>query len=544
MDKLGQAILKKAKSNLLNISVFRDLFSYARSKEDFKLSAELKKLITKSIKAGGGKDFFELYKMVLLWEAPKLFDSYMLYIEMNRKPEQKFYQPRRKILKQVVDKLQLLADDELDELFVSMPPRVGKTTLIVFFVTWLIGRNSEPSNLYSSYTDIITNTFYRGAMEILTDSYTYLYRDVFPDGKVVQTNAAEETINVGRLKRYPSLTCRSLSGTLNGACDATGLIIGDDLLSGIEEAMNEDRLRTAWAKTNNDLLGRIQGKTKILWCGTRWSLRDPLGIRRQLLEEDERFKGTRFASINVPALDENDESNFDFGYGLGFTTEKYKERRASFEFNDDMASWYAQFMGEPIERKGAVFSPGDFRYFNGVLPSEDPDRVFMAVDPAFGGGDYVASPICAQYGDDIYVVDVVYNNGYKDITQQLLASTAIKYNVSTMQIEATKSTEAYVQGIEQLLKQQGYRMSVRTKSAPVTQAKQARIFDKAPNIKEMMIFRDGNSRSKEYELFMQNVFSFKVIGKNKHDDAPDSLSMAIDMATSIGRKVEIFKRTF
>lgn len=552
MNKLLIAkIFQKIKKAPTDITAYEDLFSLCRNieQEDFALAHStneaLRKRISIAIKYRKNVEgFFELYKKTLLFDAPHFFDSYLLYLEINRKPEERFYQPRRRVLKRVVDALQKLTNDELDELFISMPPRVGKTTILMFFVTWLIGRKSEASNLYSAYSDTITKAFYNGVLEIINDPVTYLWHDVFPNAKVVQTNSQDETINIDRRKRYPSLTCRSLYGTLNGACDCNGFEISDDLIGGIEEALNKDRLISAWSKVDNNLLPRAKEKAKILWCGTRWSMVDPAGLRMELLENDERFKNRRYEIINLSALDEDDESQFDYDYSVGFSTEYYRMRRASFERNNDMASWQAQYMGEPIERDGALFSPGEFRYYNGVLPDEEPDRVFMAVDPAFGGGDFVASPVCFQYGDDIYVHDVVYDSGDKRITQPLLVQAVIKYNVAAMQIEANKSTEAYKDGVQDELKKQNRRINLTTKAAPSDKAKYQRIFDKAPDIRENMIFRESGKRSKAYSLFMQNVFSYKMFAKNKNDDAPDSLAMAMDMVRGSTMRTQVFKRLF
>jgi len=491
----------------------------------------------------GVPGFFDLYKKTLLFDAPHFLDCYLLYLEINRKPNERFYQPRRKVLKEVVDALQMLVDDELDELFISMPPRVGKTTILMLFVTWIIGKNSEMSNLYSAYSDTITKAFYSGVLEIINDPVTYLWKDIFPEAKIVQTNSQDETINIDRKKRYPSLTCRSLYGTLNGACDCNGFEISDDLIGGIEEALNKDRLMSAWSKVDNNLLPRAKENAKILWCGTRWSMIDPAGLRMELLENDDRFKNRRYKIINLSALDEDDESQFDYDYGVGFSTEYYRQRRASFERNNDMASWSAQYMGEPIERDGALFTPDEFRYYNGVLPEEEPDRIFMAVDPAFGGGDFVSSPVCFQYGDDIYVHDVVYDSGDKRITQPLLAKAVLTHDVQAMQIEANKSTEAYKEGVEAELKKHKRKINLTTKAAPSDKAKFQRIFDKAPDIRETMIFRESGKRSKAYSLFMQNVFSYKMFGKNKNDDAPDSLAMAISMVRGASTKGQVFKRT-
>lgn len=549
MKTLISKILAEIKRRPLSYRAYEDLFSALREieTEDFayahSTNAVMRAHILTALKTTVEvQKFFDLYKISLLFDAPHFLDSYLLYLEIDRKPQERFYQPRRRVLKQVVDALQALVDDELDELFISMPPRIGKTTLLLFFVTWLLGRDSEKSNLYSAYSDVITKAFYNGILEIINDPATYKWHDVFPNSKIVATNSQDETINLDRKKRYPSITCRSLYGTLNGACDCNGVEISDDLIGGIEEALNKDRLIAAWSKVDNNLLPRAKETAKILWCGTRWSIIDPAGNRMALLSTDEQYKNRRYRIINLSALDENDESRFDYDYGVGFSTEYYKQRRASFEKNNDMASWLAQYMGEPIERAGTLFEPDGFRYYNGVLPEGIPDRIFMAVDPAWGGGDYVASPVCYQYGEDIYVHDAVYNNGDKKVTQPLIVNMALKNTVQAMEFEANKTTEDYKNGVEDKFKEQKYHINITTRTAQGRDGKHQRIFDKAPDIRDHMIFRESGKRSKEYEMFMQNVFSFKMFAKNKNDDAPDSLCMAMNMAFSPKGQYRIIKR--
>lgn len=532
-------------------SAYKDYFDLCRTREeqDFdtahRNNAWLRQRIARVIgKSGKVSSFFEIYKKTLLFDAPYDFDCYLLYLEIGREPKDRFYQPRRKILLPLVQAMQELADDKLDELFLSQPPRTGKTSLIMFFVTWILGKDPEKANLYSAYSDTITAAFYNGTLEVINDPNTYLWHDVFPERKIASTNSKDETLNIDRKKRYPSLTCRSLYGTLNGACDCNGFLISDDLIGGIEEALNKDRLIAAWSKVDNNFLPRAKENAKRLWVGTRWSMIDPAGLRMELLQNDERFANVRYKIINVPALNENDESNFDYDYGVGFSTDYYHQRRASFERNNDMASWLAQYMGQPIEREGTLFDPSDFRYYNGQLPMGEPDRIFMAVDPAFGGGDFVAAPVCFQYGDDIYIHDVVYDNGDKRITIPLLVDAISKYDVAACQIEASKATSGYKDELNEKLKENDLRINMISKAASPLTAKEQRIFDKAPNIRENMIFRESGKRSKPYELFMQNVYSFKMFGKNKHDDAPDSLAMAVNMALFGGSEVKIMKRLF
>lgn len=423
------------------------------------------------------------------------------------------------------------------------------TSLLVFAVAWLMGKRPDNPNLYSSYTGTICGKFYDAVLEIINDKKTYRWNDVFPQKEKIKTDALEKTVNLGRPKHYPTLTCRSIDGTLNGACDVDGgFAIGDDFVSGYEEALSKDRMIKLWGKVSNDYISRGKpATTKFVWMGTRWSLIDPEGMRIDLLENGSETSKRRYKIINIPALNEKDESNFDYPYKKGFSTENYRMLRENFERNNDMASWLAQYMGTPIEREGALFSTGDFQYYNGVLPEEAPDRVFMAVDPAYGGGDFVAAPICYQYGELCYVEDVVYNDGDKRITQPDIAYKEKKYGVSVIQVEVNKSTEGYIDGLTQEMKKIGYSCTITSKNSSAQTAKWQRIFDKAPDIREMFVFRDMGHRSKDYTKFMENVFSYKVsisdrALKRQHDDAPDSLAQAVEMVMKKRQTIQIFQR--
>ena len=522
----------------------KKLWGQIESKADRDVVYGLVKEYRDAVRHVDSKEARELHKRSYLLTARDIFDDFMLYIEWNRPLAQQYWLPRRKKLKKVADALQALEDDELDELFLSLPPRVGKTTLVMFFVLWAILRDSERSNLYCSYSDGVVAAFYKGLLEVLTDPYTYAWQDVFPECKIASTNAKDLLLNVGRDKRYASFTGRSIGGSLNGSVDCNHLSIADDLVSGIEEAMNKERLMALWSKVENNYLPRGKETAKHLWIGTRWSLIDPQGMRMDLLQNEPKFASVRWKAINVPALDDYDESNFDYACGVGFTTEQYQQRRASFERNNDCASWLAQYTGMPIEREGAVFTADQLRFYNGVLPDATPDRVFIAIDPAWGGGDFCAGPVCFQFDQDLFVADVVYSDAEKNVTQPLIAEKAEKHGVQAISVEATKMTASYADGVEDELRNRGLRVNVQRSTSHYTgNGKEQRIFDRAPDIRTHMIFLAEGHRSREYELFMQNVYSFSINGRNKHDDAPDSLAMAINMAFFKTPMAEILDRS-
>ena len=491
---------------------------------------------------------YTLYKQ----DAWYSLDSFMIAMEWHRDPNSRFWLPRRKILRDHCEALQDLSDRRIQELFLSQPPRTGKTTLVEFFILREMGiNNGDTANLYCSYSATLTSAFYKGALELLTDP-EYNYADIFPNCPVVQTNAADTTIDLRRKKRYASLSCRSIGGTLSGAIDASGgAIVADDLISGIEEALNPQRLEKTWTMVDNDLIPRGKENTVFLWIGTRWSVNDPIGKRMKLLKENPKYRGRRWREITIPALDPEGNSNFEYENGVGFSTEYYERRRASFEAEHDEASWYAQYMNDPIEREGRIFCSPEMRFYDGMLPKgETPVRIFMAVDPAYGGGDSVAAPVCCQYeNDDIYVKDVFFDNRTVEYTIPALAECIKRNKVHSVRVEANKTTERFAEDLEDELRRIGYLITVDKKPASTLEGKgkHARICNAAGTIKKYFVFRDSNHRDKIYEAFMQEVYQFRPMFNTRqiHDDAPDSLTMAADMVfTYQAVKVRISQRLF
>ena len=529
-----------------------------RGAEDKRQARKMVIAFRQSLKEVIGQNYDVAYNYDILHQAYLLcavdsFDDFMVALEWYRPVEERFWTVRREQLLPVCTALEEFASDGLDELFLSCPPRIGKSSIVMFFIIWWMCKHPELPNLYSSYTEKVVKTFFNGVLEVFSDPVTYDLYTIFPNAKVANTDAKDLLLNIKRKKRYPNLTARSVDGTLNGSCDVNGgVLICDDLHSGIDEARSKDQMINKWSTVQNNLLSRKANK--ILWIGTHWSIIDCISNRIEFLENSPEASHIRFKIFNVPALNDKEESNFDYMFHKGFSTKDYKAIRASFEMKDDYASWSAQYLGIPIERDGAVFSPSDLRYYNGELPKEmvdgkmvniEPDRIFMAVDPAWGGGDYVAAPLIYQYGEDLYVADVVYDNGDKTVTEPKIVNLAKNHNVAAMYVEATLTTKGYMDELDDRFRKEGYRLNLqRTTKHWTGTGKAQRIFDKAPEIRERMIFLDVPHRSKEYTMFMQNVFAFTVEGKNKHDDAPDSLAMVIAVTRSAPTKVVVMQRMF
>lgn len=518
-------------------------------KYGLKLSARAKELLEKLIFDKVGADVWKLdevckankvsvpeldfYFEILKLEAVHLLDSYALYIEKNRPPKERFYLPRRKTLKKVVDKLQALEDDELDELFVHMPARIGKTQIMTIYAAWHCARDTEASNLYCTYKESLGGAFLDGVMEMWTDP-TYCHLDVFPKAVIVYTDAKNHKVDLQRKKKYKSLSGKGLESGLNGEYDAKGVLIIDDIIEGIQDVLNPETLKRKQTVFDNNLMSRAKEKCKIIYNGTIWSLHDIYMNRLDFLENNPEATGIRWEILKIPALDPvTDESNFDYEYGVGFSTQYYRTKRAKFEENDDMASWFAQCQQEPIERDGAVFNPEHMRFYNGVLPSEEPLKVLCACDVALGGGDYLSMPVAYIYENgDAYIHDVVFDNSEKDITQPQVLHAIVQNNITSGFFESNQGGEGYKDDIDRQLKEKfNYKMTLVSKYAPTKTRKEQRIWDNAPTIRQF-IFRDTGCRSPQYRKFMTNLYSFTIQGKNKNDDAADSLSQLADFIKS------------
>lgn len=326
MEKLLKKILTTIKKKPDGSQAYEDLYYMCEEamKTDEALAVKYLKLLSQVIENRIPKTkedkmlrfLFGLHKKVLLAAAPFDFDSYLLYIEWNREPEKKFYPPRRPVLKQVVDALQELADDKLDLLAVSLPPGSGKTTLAIFYLTWLGGKVPNDPMLTGSHSNAFIRGVYDECLRILDKDGDYLWHDVFPGIKVSNTNAKDCRIDLDKRQRFETLEFTSIGTGNAGLYRAATLLYCDDLVSGIEVALSKERLDKLWETYTTDLRQRkIGDHCKELHIATRWSVHDVIGRLEREYGDSERAK-----FIVVPALDENDESNFDYAYGVGFST--------------------------------------------------------------------------------------------------------------------------------------------------------------------------------------------------------------------------------
>ena len=494
----------------------------------------LRSLTAKYAAQTGSPDFFTLNKKTLLFDAPYDFDAHCRYIEWNRDPDKRFYLPRRKSLYPIARALQRLADRELKLLAISLPPGVGKSTLAIFFLTWLAGKDPSKPILGGSHSNSFLRGVYDECLRIMDPKGEYLWNDVFPHTSVTSTNAQDMRIDLGAPKRFTTLEFSSVGSGNAGKVRAEQLLYCDDLVDGIEAAMSKDRMDKLWNLYSTDLRQRKIGDCVELHIATRWSVHDVIGRLERLYEDDPQAE-----FIRVPALNANEESNFDYGTHAGFTTQFYIEQR---EAMDD-ASWRALYMNEPIEREGQLYNDDELRkYFE--LPDREPDAILAVCDTKTTGSDYAFLPVLYQYGADYYLEACICDNGKEEIVEERLAKTLLRHKVQMARFESNSAGGTIARNVQKAVKAEGGRCHITSKYT--TDNKQTRIIVNSPWVKEHVLFNDECiKKDKEYRKMYQFLTGYTMAGKNKHDDVPDGLAcFAIYAQELSGGTVSVWQRKF
>lgn len=542
MRELLEKIFGEIKRDPYDLDIYKDLYYMCieTMKTDRELGVEyLKKFsafieenIVKFDDESDLKETYRLHRRVLLAAAPYDFDSYLLYLEWEREPSKKFYVPRRKVLQPIVQAMQDMIDDKIDLLTISMPPGTGKSTLGIFFLSWVMGRYPDSQNLASAHSGMLTRSFYDGVYQIITDS-EYLWKDVFRGVNLAATNSKEETIDLHKRHRFSTLTCRAINASLTGATRCDKILYADDLCSGIEEAMSKERLDKLWFSYTNDLKSRKKEGAKEIHIATRWSVHDVIGRLEVQYGDDPR---ARF--IVLPAFDENGESNFDYDYGVGFGKEYFEDMRA----NLDDASFKALYMNQPIEREGLLYDIDELRrYFE--LPLGEPDAIIGICDTKDKGSDYAFLPAVYVYGNDYYIEDCVCDNNLPNIVDARLVDILIRNKVQMCRFESNSAGGRIAEKVQSEIKERGGITRITTKFTSAN--KETKIIVNSAWIKEHCLFKDDSlyKRQSDYGKMMDMLGSYTVAGKNKHDDVPDGLAMLSEFAQSMsGSRVEVFRR--
>lgn len=451
-------------------------------------------------------------------EAPYLFDSYLIYLERKREPKDKFYQPKKKQLNKhgLIQAMQDLEDDKLDILSISMPPGTQKTTLEKFFASWIIGRHPDDYSLFFSHSGDITRMFYDGVIDITTNSDEYCWNEIFPNVQLQATDAKRETVNFNKYKPFANLQCTSVGSKNAGKVRCNRYLYCDDLIGGIEEALNKNILDKLWRIYGTDAKQRkLNEQVKEIHIATRWSVHDVIGRLKALYDGNDRAK-----FISVPDIDpETGESNFDYEYN-GMSVKFFNDQALTM---DDI-SYKCLYKNEPIEREGLLYHEEDLRRFQS-LPIGEPDAVLGICDTKDRGSDFYFLPCFKQYGNDFYLVDCICNDSADyGMQYERSANIIIDNNMQQCEFESNNGGTRVAYEVSKLVDKRGGRCNITEKTT--TSNKETKIIVNADWVKKHVLFKDKElyKPKDEYGVMMSWLLSYSVVGKNPHDDVPDGLA--------------------
>lgn len=522
--------------NGYDLQAFRDLFALVSAEISgnpdfnhdltFEVTASLKNWLAEYMQVSPEREIEECAKLMescLLLEAPYLVDSYFQYIELDiPDPYKRFYLPRRRVLRPIIDAYQEVYDGKLDFLSVSQPKRTGKTTSGLRLTTMMAGRKPDGNIFATGKGEGLVKSFFGGLNDIYETPEVYRrYLEVFPKAPKVKQNAEELTIDLAVERRFSSITCRPIDGSVVGNTEANVLLYIDDCVKNHEEARNIARLEFLCEKITDDILGRRIEGCPIIIQGTKYSLHDPI----TMLQDKATQLGWRWKEVAIPALDPvTDQSNWTI-YSPDrkpiFTTEYYQNERNLVTAE----TWAAEFQQEPYEAKGRMFPEEQLNRFTNLPVDMEPDTIIAACDTAGDGSDYCSMPIAYVYGQEVYIVDVVFDDSAPTFTKAECANKLVEHNVKRVTFESNSAGGYFGRDVMELVEADGGRCSARYKYSVAN--KLTRMENASDNIIKYYYFLDKTcyAAGSQYDAFMKNVVRMTRSGKVSHDDGPDSLAL-------------------
>lgn len=469
-------------------------------------------------KNGEVYEIVDQYYDVLKIEAPYLFHSYLLYLEKNREESERFYLPKVEQLNRhgLIQALQDLEDDKLDILSISMPPGTQKTTLEKFFCSWIIGKHPKDYSLFFSHSDDITRMFYDGVLDITTNAEEYTWNEIFPDVRLQNTDAKRQRINFGKPKAFSSIQCTSVGSKNAGKVRCNRYLYCDDLISGIEEALNKKSLDKIWRIYGTDARQRkLNEQVKEIHIATRWSVHDVIGRLKRMYSGNERC---RF--IAIPDIDPvTGKSNFDYKYN-GMSVKFFHDQ----ELGMDDISYRCLYKNDPIEREGLLYHEDDIRRFIS-MPLREPDAILGICDVKNKGTDFMFMPCMYQYDNDYYLVDCICDDSTDyGVQYGRLANLILEHNMQQCEFESNSGGDRVSYEVNKRIEEQGGRCNITDK--PTETNKETRIIVNSDWVKKHILFRDKENYNpkSDYGVMMSWLLTYSVVGKNDHDDIPDGLA--------------------
>ena len=472
-----------------------------------------------------GDEWDKLYWQTYLNGArARIFNDYLLFLEHKREPRKMFYKPKIKQFEkfQLIESYQGMLDDKYDILCISMPPGTGKTTLLKFFHSAVIGWFPDDYSLFYSHSSDTTRMYYDGVYQMVDDSLEYAWHDIFPDLKITSTNALMQQFNVGKYKPFPSLQTTSVGAKSAGKVRASKFLLTDDMIGSLEEALNKNYLDKMWGAYTVDALQRKtvdsnNNPCKEIMQATRWSTQDVIGRLIDIYDGNNRVR-----VISIPATDpETGDSNFDYAIG-GFTKEFFANQAL---LMDDV-SYNCLYKQQPVEREGLLFPEEKIMRYK-ELPTSKIERITAQADTKSTGTDFFVLPVLIKYeGKDLYYcVDCVCSSSPDYEAQyENSANLLVDNKVEDCEFESNNGGDRVSLEVNKRVLKKGWICNISFRATETN--KEARIYQCSNWILQHVVFKDKKlyTPKEPYGVMMSLLAQYSTSGKKQLDDVPDTFA--------------------
>ena len=172
-----------------------------------------------------------------------------------------------------------------------------------------------------------------------------------------------------------------------------------------------------------------------------------------------------------------------------------------------------------------MFPEEQLNRFTNLPVDMEPDTIIAACDTAGDGSDYCSMPIAYVYGQEVYIVDVVFDDSAPTFTKAECANKLVEHNVKRVTFESNSAGGYFGRDVMELVEESRGRCSARFKYSSTN--KLTRMENASDNIIKYYYFLDKTcyAAGSQYDTFIKNVVRMTRSGKVSHDDGPDSLAL-------------------
>lgn len=466
----------------------------------------------------------ERERKILLMREKKIRKARKDFWEFCKLLHSDFYKEDREYLKDYCQMLQNLYErkiinDKSMEAYtkacISFPPRHGKSRTLILFCCWAYGQDINNMILYLSYSDEAATDFSRYVRdEILKEKSMllsdFVFSDVFEKARIKDGDGAVQKWSLEG--RHFSYKAAGIGGAITGK--GATIIIVDDPIKNSFEAFSKHRKQEIVKWLTGTVFSRAEAGCLEIINMTRWASDDPIGHVTNSADGHEWYVYKKNACDN--------EGNMLCPSILD------KKRLDYLVRNGDPTIIQANYFNKLIDETFLMYP--NLKRFDKYSHVKY-EKTINATDTADKGADFFSAPVGKVLNGQIYIYDWLYTQEDTETTPGLFAKMLYENKVNYSRIESNAGGNILGNYVKDLLWRDYQTRAIDIETFPSTKNKEARIRDTAQWIVNNVFFPEDFHIT--HPQIWQVISQFLRVGKNDHDDGPDSLTMLAEMVMNL-----------